>query len=80
MGPPYTFDISSNSCEYPSLIVTGRQDHVAGYQDAWQLIEQYPRAAFAVLDMAGHNLQIEQPDMFNALVNNWLNRLESEVF
>ncbi|WAH36759.1 alpha/beta fold hydrolase [Alicyclobacillus dauci] len=79
-GYGFTFDISSNSFEYPSLIVTGRQDHVVGYQDAWQLIEQYPRATFAVLDMAGHNLQIEQASVFNVLVNDWLDRLESEVF
>lgn len=57
---------------------TGRQDNVVGYHDAWRLIEDYPRATFAVLDMAGHNLQIEQPDVFNSLVDNWLNRLESE--
>lgn len=49
-----------------------------GYLDAWQLLEKYPRATFAVLDMAGHNLQIEQPDIFEALVDNWLDRLEVE--
>ena len=78
-GYGFTFDISSK-LEYPTLIITGRQDHVVGYHDAWQLIEDYPRATFAVLDMAGHNLQIEQTELFNALVHNWLNRLESEKF
>jgi len=29
-----------------------------------------------VLDRAGHNLQIEQEDLFNALVNEWLDRVE----
>lgn len=76
-GYGFTFDISCK-LEYPTLIITGRQDHVVGYHDAWQLIEDYPRATFAVLDMAGHNLQIEQIDVFNALVGNWLNRLELE--
>jgi hypothetical protein len=28
--------------------------------------------------MAGHNLQIEQTDVFNALFYNWLNRIESK--
>ncbi len=78
-GYGFTFDISSR-LEYPTLIITGRQDHVVGYQDAWRLIEDYPRATFAVLDMAGHNLQIEQADVFNTLVHNWLNRLELENF
>ncbi|MDG3044481.1 alpha/beta hydrolase [Bacillus altitudinis] len=76
-GYGYTFDISAEF-QYPTLMITGRQDDVVGYQDAWRLIEDYPRATFAVLDMAGHNLQIEQPDVFHSLVHNWLNRLESE--
>ena len=67
-GYGFTFDIDANSppFQHPTLIITGRQDHVVGYQDAWKLIERYPRATFAVLDMAGHNLQIEQPDVFEA--------------
>ena len=78
-GYGFTFDISFK-LEHPTLIITGRQDNVVGYQDAWQLIEDYPRATFAVLDMAGHNLQIEQTDVFNELVHNWLNRLELDNF
>ena len=74
-GYGFSFDISSE-IEYPTLIITGRQDNVVGYHDAWRLIEHYPRATFAVLDMAGHNLQIEQPDIFNNLVHNWLERIE----
>src|SRR5699024_505531 len=31
----------------PALFVTGRQDHVVGYEDAWDRIEHYPRATFA---------------------------------
>jgi pimeloyl-ACP methyl ester carboxylesterase len=76
-GYGFSFDISFK-LEYPTLIITGRQDHIVGYQDTWELMEEYPRAAFAVFDMAGHNLQIEQPDLFHALVHNWLNRLELE--
>ena len=38
--------------------------------------ETIPRATYAVLDFAGHNLQIEQPALFNSLVENWLERLE----
>ncbi|MGG0669700.1 alpha/beta hydrolase [Lederbergia citrisecunda] len=74
-GYDFTFDISTE-LEHPTLIITGRQDNVVGYNDAWRLIEDYPRATFAVLDMAGHNLQIEQTDVFNALVLNWLDRLD----
>lgn len=78
-GYSFSHDISFK-LEHPTLIITGRQDNVVGYHDAWRLIDDYPRATFAVLDMSGHNLQIEQTDVFNALVHNWLNRLESETF
>jgi pimeloyl-ACP methyl ester carboxylesterase len=63
--------------ERPSLILTGRQDCLVGYRDAWKLLGSFPRASFAVLDMAGHGLQIEQPELFNALAGEWLDRLAS---
>jgi pimeloyl-ACP methyl ester carboxylesterase len=59
----------------PSLILTGRQDSGVGYRDQYRFLEQYPRASFAILDMCGHILQIEQADLFNALVNEWLDRI-----
>ena len=76
----FSFDVdkSIGSFEGPVLFILGRQDISTGYRDAWSLIEKYPRASFAVLDMAGHNLQIEQPQVFNCLVNNWLDRFEME--
>lgn len=78
-GYGFTFDVDSDPSpfEYPTLIITGRQDSSVGYKDAWELIDDYSRATFATLDMAGHNLQIEQPDVFESLVNNWLDRAES---
>ena len=56
----------------------GRQDSIVGYRDAWEIIENYPRGSFVVLDKAGHNLQIEQEDLFNNLVLEWLDRVENE--
>lgn len=48
----FTFDPDQLSApfEKPVLILTGRQDGIAGYQDAWQLLANYPQAAYAVLD------------------------------
>lgn len=65
--------------EGPSLIITGRQDHWCGYHNAYQLLDRYPRATFAALDSAGHNLPIEQKIIFQALANEWLDRLEREA-
>jgi pimeloyl-ACP methyl ester carboxylesterase len=56
--------------------VTGRQDSTVGYAAAWDLLEHYPRATFAVLDRAGHALPHEQPELLRALVTEWLARVE----
>jgi pimeloyl-ACP methyl ester carboxylesterase len=59
----------------PTLHITGRQDHVVGWADAWARLGHYPRAAFAVLDAAGHNLLFEQAEVCAALVGEWLRRM-----
>jgi pimeloyl-ACP methyl ester carboxylesterase len=59
----------------PTLHITGRQDDVVGYSDAWSRIDHYPRASFAVLDAAGHNLLFEHLDLCSALITDWLRRI-----
>lgn len=75
----FTFGLEpfSRPYEAPVLILAGRQDHVTGYKDQFELLEHYPRGTFAVLDRAGHNLQIEQSRAFTALVSEWLDRIEA---
>ena len=66
-GPPF---------DRPSLILAGRQDSTVGYREAWALLDELPRATYAVLDMAGHQLgRIERPGPFRALVGDWLERM-----
>jgi len=60
----------------PTLVLTGRQDIDVGYRDAWRLVECYPRATFVALDRADHGLPIDETDLFEALVLNWLQRVE----
>jgi pimeloyl-ACP methyl ester carboxylesterase len=61
----------------PSLIVAGRQDATVGYRAAWRVTEEFPRATFAVLDLGGHHVgRIERPELFAALVGDWLERME----
>jgi pimeloyl-ACP methyl ester carboxylesterase len=62
--------------EHPAVFLTGRQDDLTGYADVYALLPHYPYASLAVLDTAGHNLQIEQPELFNALMDEWLDRVE----
>lgn len=81
-GPGLSFDVDdlNNPFTKPTLIVTGRQDSTVGYQDAWDIITKYPRATFAVLDKAGHFLGMaEQIELFGALIQAWLERVESET-
>lgn len=60
----------------PTLILTGRQDFVVGYRDAWRILENYLRGTFVVLDRSGHILGVEQEELFHALAGEWLNRVE----
>ncbi|MDN4593180.1 alpha/beta fold hydrolase [Polycladomyces subterraneus] len=73
----FTFnpDLLESPFHHPVLIVTGRQDHITGFHDAWSLMKMYPRASFAVLDGAGHYLAIEQRETLRALVGDWLDRV-----
>jgi pimeloyl-ACP methyl ester carboxylesterase len=63
----------------PTLVVTGRQDSSVGCSRAWELLEQYPHATFAVLDGAGHALPHEQPELLRALVTEWLDRVREHA-
>jgi len=77
----FSFEIDNllEMYDKPTLFLLGRQDISVGYRDAWKIIENYPNATFAILDQAGHNLQIEKANLFNSLVNDWLDRVEYHI-
>jgi pimeloyl-ACP methyl ester carboxylesterase len=79
----YDFEFDVNQLPQPFtkpvLIVTGTQDDVTGYRDAWKMMDVFPRATFAVLDRAGHLLSLEQGELLLALVDEWLRRVEEFV-
>jgi pimeloyl-ACP methyl ester carboxylesterase len=62
----------------PTCILTGRQDNVVGFSLAYQALDRFPRATFAILDCAGHNLQIENEPTFIQMVKDWIWRIEME--
>ena len=72
----FSYEAKRIFLDKPTLILTGRQDSSVGYQDAWDLIENFPRATFAVLDRASHFLSIEQNALMKALIDEWLDRVE----
>jgi len=74
----FSFDVDALTVPFgaPTLIITGRQDTAVGYRDAWQIIENYPRATFAVMDRADHGWPVDRLELFHSLVNDWLDRIE----
>jgi pimeloyl-ACP methyl ester carboxylesterase len=78
---PFSFDVDTPPTPFvaPTLIVTARQDNLCGYRNAWDLLDNYPRATFAVLDRAGHFVNIEQDALCQALMREWLDRVEERV-
>ena len=75
---PYTFDVDhlEHPLDKPVLVIMGKQDSCTGYSDSWDFLKNYPRASFVVLDNAGHNMEIEQPELFNCLTKEWLERVK----
>ncbi len=63
LGMPYLF---------PTLFVTGRQDNVVGYADAFSILGDYSSGTFAVLEGAAHNVQVDQRKEFEQLASHWL--------
>ena len=56
----------------PVVALTGKQDDSVGYEDTWETVKHLPSLTFVVLDNAGHNLQIEQVELFEAHLREWL--------
>ena len=59
-------------CTKPCLIIAAKQDTEVGYKDQFDLMQKYTNATYCAVERAGHNLQIEQPEIFEGLVKNWL--------
>jgi pimeloyl-ACP methyl ester carboxylesterase len=79
-GYSLSFDVDQfeHPFDRPSLIFSGRQDTSVGYRDSLKLIENFSRGTFAILDRAGHGLEVEQETVFNCLISEWLNRVEED--
>ena len=75
---PASFEVEPHAPLFvaPTLILTARQDNICGYRDAWELLEMYPGATFAVLDRAGHFAGFEQAELCRVLMSEWLDRVE----
>lgn len=70
----WRIDIGSADFSAPTLIVVGRHDTTAGWRAAFDLLEHYPHASYAVVDGAGHALMHERPELLAPLLADWLER------
>ena len=70
----FTFDTDAldDPCTIPTLIITAKQDTEVGYKDQFDLMRIYTNSTFCAVEGAGHNLQIEQPEIFESIVRSWL--------
>ena len=59
-------------CHIPCLIIAAKQDTEVGYKDQFDLMEKYTNVTYIAVEKAGHNLQIEQPEIFKSIVKSWL--------
>ncbi|NMB90876.1 MAG: alpha/beta hydrolase [Chloroflexi bacterium] len=75
----YDIDALAQPFPRPALILAGCQDPRVGCRDAWKLTANYPHGTFVALDRSGHNLQIEQPEIFTLLAGEWLERVRQEM-
>jgi pimeloyl-ACP methyl ester carboxylesterase len=76
-GYGFSFDVDSigHPFDKPSLVFAGRQDASVGFKDTLRIIDNYTRGTFAMLDRASHSLEVEQEEVFNTLVVEWLDRV-----
>ncbi len=61
----------------PHLLVTGRQDHIVGWQDQVELLEHYPHMTYAAVDGAGHNVHLDRSAVVHGLLGSWLDAVAS---
>lgn len=73
----FSFDLYKDNKKFdkPSLVLLGKQDSCVGYKDFLNVYDNFTRATVSILDKSGHNLQIEQENLFNSLVKEWLERV-----
>ena len=57
----------------PTLVVMGQEDHVF-LKPAQEYAQRWPDVELQVIPKCGHVCNIEQPDAFNALVQDWFER------
>lgn len=56
----------------PILVIGSRDDKAVPIEDVKKMVSRIPRTEFHVLEECGHMIPLEQPDVLNHLLRNWL--------
>ena len=75
----YALETELAAISVPVLILAGDEDEGCLDTSVW-LKRVIPRAGLAVLAKSGHTLNIEEPDLVNALIADFLSRVEAGVW
>ena len=75
-APMYDFGEAMERLEVPTLVIIGDED-TACVQPAIFMKEHIPSAGLAVLPQAGHGINLEDPDVFNRHVLDFLTAVEA---
>ena len=59
----------------PTLILIGQEDNTTPMVDSQLMAKEIPRARLAIIPSAGHLSSLEQPDVFNDLVKDFVEGL-----
>jgi pimeloyl-ACP methyl ester carboxylesterase len=59
----------------PALVIAGSEDELATEQDAGAMAEALPNAELLVMPRCGHLTAVEQPELFNQAVAEFVTAL-----
>lgn len=62
----------------PTLVLVGEHDRITGVEESRHLERLVPDSRFAIIPGAGHLAHQEQPDLFNALLSDFLAEQDGE--
>lgn len=58
----------------PTLIISGKEDQIRSYHLSEEMAQLMPQAELVVIENAGHLTPIEQPEIVNVAMRDWLAR------
>jgi pimeloyl-ACP methyl ester carboxylesterase len=73
------FDIMEevNSIDVPALIIVGESDVMTPVKYSQYLADEIPHSELVVIPKAGHAVMLEQPNLVNDAIREWVMSLES---